>query len=353
MPTWSEILIEINGGPNTPPNPIDDVRRKYVAQLGAHTGRNVIAYYSGWLVPKADDFNVSISDLDKHALMSVVYGLDKEKGLDLVLHTPGGSIDATESIVDYLWTVFDKDIRVIVPQLAMSAGTMIACSAKEIIMGKHSNLGPIDPQMFSPGVGFNVPAQGVLDEYQVALDQIKTEPSSVPLWQTIFSRVHPSFINECMLAITHSKQLVKQWLLGNMLASISGNSAIADKIVDNLSDHGITKSHGRHISRVECSQLGLNIFDLEQDSVMQDIVLSIHHAFMITFSQTQARKIVENNNGLTNVSMIPLKVLPQQGIFFPPNIVSAPLSPVPTIQKTESQKVGPIRKLLRLIKSLW
>lgn len=353
MPTWSEILVEINGGPNTPPNPIDDVRRKYIAQLAAHNDRNVIAYYSGWLVPKADDFNVSISDLDKHALMSVVFGLDKDKGLDLILHTPGGSIDATESIVDYLWTVFNKDIRVIVPQLAMSAGTMIACSAKEIIMGKHSNLGPIDPQMFSPGVGFNVPAQGVIDEYDVALNQIKTEPSSVPLWQTIFSRVHPSFINECMLAIKHSKQLVHMWLMNNMLVNTPGNTKIADNIVDNLSDHGITKSHGRHISRTECNQLGLNIFDLEKDPKMQDIVLSIHHAFMITFSQTQARKIVENSNGLTNVSMIPLKISPQPGIFFPPNIVPAQLSPAPAIQNVGPQRVGPVRKLLKLIKSLW
>ena len=203
MPTWTEILTEINGGSNNPPASVDDVRKKYLKLLGIHNNRNIIAYYSGWLIPKPDDFNSSINDLDKHALMSVIAGLDKTKGLDLILHTPGGSIDATESIVDYLWTVFNKDIRVIVPQLAMSAGTMIACSARQIIMGKHSNLGPFDPQMFSPGIGFNVPAQGVLDEYKVAIDQIQNNPASTPLWQTIYSRVHPSFINECMLAMKH------------------------------------------------------------------------------------------------------------------------------------------------------
>ena len=42
--------------------------------------------------------------------------------------------------------MFGTDIRAIVPQLALSAGTMVALACKEIIMGKHSSLGPIDPQ---------------------------------------------------------------------------------------------------------------------------------------------------------------------------------------------------------------
>ena len=77
--------------------------------------------------------------------MSVIHGLDKSKGLDLFLHTPGGDVGATESLIDYLHDSFGGDIRAIIPQIAMSGGTMIACSCKEIIMGKQSSLGPIDP----------------------------------------------------------------------------------------------------------------------------------------------------------------------------------------------------------------
>ena len=77
--------------------------------------------------------------------MTCIHGMDCSKGLDLVLHTTGGSPAAAEAIVNYLRAKFGNDIRVIVPQLAMSAGTMIACSAKQIIMGKQSSLGPIDP----------------------------------------------------------------------------------------------------------------------------------------------------------------------------------------------------------------
>ncbi len=67
---------------------------------------------------------------DKNGFMTAINGIDTSKGLDLILHTPGGDTAATESIVDYLWSKFNGDVRCFVPQMAMSAGTMIACSSK-------------------------------------------------------------------------------------------------------------------------------------------------------------------------------------------------------------------------------
>jgi ClpP class serine protease len=90
---------------------------------------------------------LDINDEDKNGFMLCIHKLDKSKGLDLFLHTPGGSGAATESLVHYLRQIFGNDIRAFVPQLAMSAGTIIACACKEIFMGKHSNLGPVDPQI--------------------------------------------------------------------------------------------------------------------------------------------------------------------------------------------------------------
>ena len=104
-----------------------------------------------------------INDEDKAGFMQAAHNVDKSVGLDLIRHTPGGSVTAAESIVDYLLKVFKDDLRVIVPQLAMSAGTMIACAANEIVMGKQSNLGPIDPQVNG------LPAYGVLAEFDRAV----------------------------------------------------------------------------------------------------------------------------------------------------------------------------------------
>uniref|UniRef100_UPI003222108E SDH family Clp fold serine proteinase n=1 Tax=Acetoanaerobium noterae TaxID=745369 RepID=UPI003222108E len=166
MPSWNAILEEIQQSKRI--DALDYVRRSYLKKLNVITGRNVIAYYSGWL-QKPGTNNSSILDDDKNGFMTVIHNMDRNKGLDLILHTPGGDTAATESIVDYLRRMFNTDIRVIVPQLAMSAGTMIACASKEIIMGKQSSLGPIDPQ-------FNgIPAHGVIEEFEKALLHIDTK----------------------------------------------------------------------------------------------------------------------------------------------------------------------------------
>ena len=112
-----------------------------------YTNRNCVVYCSCWQQKPTVQGDFSITDDDRNGFMNALYGLDKSKGLDLILHTPGGETAAMQSIVNYLYAFFNGDVRVIVPHTAMSAGTMIACSAKEIIMSKHSNLGPIDPQI--------------------------------------------------------------------------------------------------------------------------------------------------------------------------------------------------------------
>ena len=105
------------------------VRRKYLRMLHDKTGRNTIAYYSGFFSKQKIE-GLSINDQDKNGFMLCVHDVDKTKGLDLILHTPGGSISATESIVHYLRHMFGSDIRAIIPQISMSAGTMLACSCK-------------------------------------------------------------------------------------------------------------------------------------------------------------------------------------------------------------------------------
>lgn len=95
---------------------------------------------------------MSIGAEDIQALMEVTQGA-QSRDLDLILHSPGGSPEAAEAIVSYLRSRFSH-IRVIVPNFAMSAATMIACAADEIVLGKHSFLGPTDPQILIPtGLG--------------------------------------------------------------------------------------------------------------------------------------------------------------------------------------------------------
>jgi ClpP class serine protease len=122
MPTWSDILSEVTRAGSTH----DVVRRHYLKRLAARTKRNVIIYYSGWLqkaaLYRANTWDFMLNDADKNGLMATIHEMDRDKGLDLLLHTPGGDMAATESLVDYLRQMFGKNIRAIVPQIAMSGG---------------------------------------------------------------------------------------------------------------------------------------------------------------------------------------------------------------------------------------
>ena len=334
MPAWANVLTEIGRKQQSGHQATDLIRRKYLKELHRHTGRNVIAYYSGWLFRPPNAPNLSVGDDDMNAFMAAVHQLDRVKGLDLILHTPGGDIAATEALVKYLWVMFDKNIRVIVPQLAMSAGTMIACAANMIVMGKQSSLGPIDPQIGG------VPAQGVLDEFQMAIETIKNEPASAPLWQQIVSRYHPSFLNECAQAINWSRTMVGDWLRENMLATDPDPDGKARSIVSYLGSHSATAAHARHIPLSKCEEIGLKIERLEDDAKLQDLVLTVHHAYMHTFSMTAALKITENHRGVATVLM----GMQQQGIRPAPPHGDASMQPqpVPQAEGLDAPPVGEI-----------
>jgi len=295
MPNWNDVLKEIEAIQR--PDALDVIRRKYLKALHDYTQRNVIAYYSGWLQRPHYEGTV-ISDDDKNGFMTTIHRLDRSKGLDLILHTPGGTLAATDSLVNYLHAMFGSNIRAIIPQIAMSGGTMIACACKEVLMGQQSNLGPIDPQFGG------IPAEGVLEEFEKAKIEIRRDPSTIPLWQVIFSKYHPTFIGECKNATDWSKKVVAKWLATAMFGGKRGADKKSQQIVKKLSSHRKHKSHDRHIHMQECRDIGLNITPMEDDDKLQDLVLTVHHSYMHTFSRTTAIKIIENHNGIAMVHQI-------------------------------------------------
>jgi hypothetical protein len=309
MPNWRQVLDEIQAETTSKAEEskakadeskaaVDTIRRKYLAALHQHTGRNVIAYYSGFLSKSAGESE--INDEDKNGFMMAIHNLDRSKGLDLILHTQGGSIAATESIVDYLHTMFRQgpdsvpDIRAIVPQIAMSAGTMIACSCRKILMSKHSNLGPIDPHLGS------APAYGVLQEFRRACREVKNDPSKIPMWQVIIGKYPPTFLSRCENAIKWSNQFVAEQLEQVMFAGDARARSKAKAIVRKLTDFRGNRTHERHIDREECrNAIGLEIDDIEADKDLQDLILTVHHCFMHSLMNTSAFKIIENHIGAT------------------------------------------------------
>lgn len=286
MSSWNDVLSQVNSSESS----VDKARKDAVARLAEYRGRNVVCYYSGWLQDNRSS-EVAITDDDMNGLMNALYGLDRTKGLDLVLHTPGGDLAATEAIVKYLRDCFGNDICAIVPQIAMSAGTMVACSCKEIIMGRQSSLGPTDPQFGGVAAG------GVIEEFEQAVQEVKDNPSSAELWGRIIGKYHPTFLGDCKKAVDMSVAIVGGWLKSNMFEGDPDAESKTARIINLLCDHKQSAMHNRHFSHDDLEKIGMKIRMMEGDGELQDRILTLHHTFMVTFQKTRAVKVIESSNG--------------------------------------------------------
>ncbi len=315
MPTWSGILEELNQSTveGKPPD-YDAVRRKYLVLTRQHTKRDLILYASKWT---QHDINVSpelvsIVDEDLQGIMEVIHELEGPN-LDLILHSPGGSLEAAEALVLYLRSKFEH-IRVVVPQLAMSAATMIACSADTVVMGKHSFLGPIDPQfMIQTQLGQRmVPAQAILEQFKLAKKECK-DAKQLAVWLPMLAQYGPDLLVQCQLASKLSQKLVQGWLEAFMFKTRKDKKEKAHKLSTWLAKHKHFKSHSRHIKRSELEKHGLKIEYLENDQDLQDLILSVFHATTHTFTGTSAVKIIENHLGKAFIKQVSPIILPRQG----------------------------------------
>ena len=127
---------------------LDAMRTRKIAQLEKRRNSRVILLVHRQETMRLLGFPVAryIDINDSEEILRAIQMTDDDVPLDIVLHTPGGLVLAALQIA---WAVRDRKSKatVFVPHYAMSGGTLIALAADEIVMCKHSVLGPIDPQL--------------------------------------------------------------------------------------------------------------------------------------------------------------------------------------------------------------
>lgn len=287
MPTWDKVLEEVDSL-----NPLK-VIESYIKNLSEYSGNTTICYMSAFSIikpPVPSPFH-SIIDQDMQGFMTCSSKVEN-KTLDLILHTPGGDYEATKRIISYLHATFKK-IRVFVPHMAMSGGTLIACGADEIYMGPYSSLGPTDPQVFLNGQ--YVPVDAIIDEFKRAFKEVSEDETKALLWherlkQISFGRIQATE-NMKKNALKYLIDLIKKRNCKNL--DITKRGEIAD-FLNNPSSHS---SHGKGIGLLDAKKIGLNVFDLRKEKKLQDLVLSIYHSAIILFQKTTSQKIIINNLG--------------------------------------------------------
>ncbi len=302
MPSWGDLVTEFNkvGDPVKKQQWIESKLAEYLLKVSSLRGdTNVILYGSAFLQkPMAPGALLQISSEDINGFMSMMHGMDWKKGLTLILHTPGGVTNSTETIVAYLRSKFEN-IEVIVPTFAMSAGTMISLAADKIIMGRQSQLGPIDPQM--PGNGRIVSAIAIIDQFERAKAEISADVSSAHVWAPILSSLGPALLQESQNAIDYSEKIVAEWLEKYMYKNEADprTKAIATAMYFSRGEdpNHKKKSHGRRIDRVEALSQGVTIEELETNQDLQEAVLTAYHLMTIVFNTSPGVRLMANSLG--------------------------------------------------------
>ena len=114
-------------------------RQELIKQINASERTNLICYVGS--------LETEIDRNDVIGFVEMLHNIPENSPIDLLLNTGGGDVDACEKLVSLIHAkVRDKEFRVVVPDLAKSAGTLMALGANKIIMSDASELGMIDPQ---------------------------------------------------------------------------------------------------------------------------------------------------------------------------------------------------------------
>jgi len=307
---------------------VNKITQKYIDDLYQLTNRPVLIYmvdfFNGQKIALAgNDLSISLSDKD--GIIESTRTLPSGP-LDIILHSPGGSLDATESIVDIIRKKF-KDVRFFIPNAAKSAATMWTLSGDEIFLASSAELGPIDPQMIirkSTGEITQSPAQAIIDQFETAQSFLATNPNKLPAWIPILTMYGPSLYQDAIDAIKLSKEMVRTWLIEGMFKPIPRKSDRinrAKRVVNYFADHRTLKSHGRRIGLTEIDQnlKGLlKISELDSDPVLYDKVMNIYYCFLQIFQMSPAFKVIQNNFGKRYIRSIQIQPVQIQQTQIPP-----------------------------------
>ena len=311
MANWNELLKEV--GESEDPHFLDSRLKSELATISKLLNDSNVVYYASGFLQKPTVPGTEITREDINGFMTAFHGLDCAKGLVLIMHTPGGDIQAVESIVEYLHQKFEHIIAV-VPYLAMSGGSMISLACDHIILGKQSQIGPTDPQIIFSNKTHS--AKAIQDAFDRAKKDIEQDTKLAHLWAPILQPMGPSLIIEAEKALGYSKSLVSKWLQKRMFRSDEDREEKAGKVASHVNaDSEDVYVHGQRIDINDLQNLGAKATPLEDNQPLQEAVLTAYHLMTLIFERTPSVKFIVNQKGTMwakNIQQV------QQAILGPP-----------------------------------
>jgi hypothetical protein len=163
-----------------------------------------------------------------------------------------------------------------------------------------------------------------------------------------------NFADRCLLSaadqsIKWTLEIGKRTLVEGMFKGEADALTKAAAVVDFLSSHDLHRAHGRHLHRHELAANGLKISELESDPALQDAVLTVHHAGMLTVGNHGTNKLIENQKGVTHAKILQMGVqMPIQMPIQIPLPQPAP-QPQPASPTSPPQRLSPLAKRMQAL----
>ena len=231
------------------------------------THRKLICYVAGSAASINRDDTLGMADL--------LHNIAKGSDLDFLLHTPGGDMDAAEKLITMIRTrVANGHLRVIVPDFAKSAGTLMAIGADKIAMGDTSELGPIDPQItLNDAHGNSIPhsIQSYLDAYK-AHSEALAHNSADETARIMLGKLDPATIKLFEAARQRARTFAECQLKRGMLRDVPAYTKVASDLLDTTR----WLSHGQMIGHADAQGLGLEIQYLESESTEWQLIWQLY-----------------------------------------------------------------------------
>lgn len=196
-----------------------------------------------------------VDRVDTLGFVDMLHNVTPGDPIDLMLHTPGGDVDAAEKLITLVRSATGEDgqLRIIVPDYAKSAGTLMALGANSIVMSDSSELGPIDPQVsLKDGVGNDVNHSVLtyLNAYEDARQLFLDAPAN-PVNRITFEKFDPTMVRK-FESVRDRARLFAENLLKRRGANFS-------KIASELMDINTYPSHGQMIGWEAARKIGLTV----------------------------------------------------------------------------------------------
>lgn len=234
-------------------------RQAMIKNIEDSTGRKLICYVSGR--------DCSIDRDDAVPFVDLLHNVPAGEDLDMLLHTGGGDIDAAEKLISMVRHKVGKaTLRIIVPDFAKSAGTLMVLGADYVVMSDTSELGPIDPQIvLADGNGNRIlhPIQSYLDAYDEHTKTLKSEPGNVAA-QIMLGKLDPATVKLFQAVRVRAQRFAEAQLNRGMFRN-GGNWTLA---AAELLDTKRWLSHSQMISHEDAAgpPIGLHVEYLDPKS---------------------------------------------------------------------------------------